>query len=32
MPPQDMPIGVLTGIIGGLFFIGLLRWRKAGAE
>ena len=29
MPPQDMPIGVLTGIIGGLFFVGLLRWRKA---
>jgi iron complex transport system permease protein len=32
MPPQDMPIGVLTGIIGGLFFVGLLRWRKAGGE
>lgn len=30
MPPQDMPIGVLTGIIGGIFFVGLLRWRKAG--
>ena len=32
MPPQDMPIGVLTGIIGGLFFVMLLRWRKMGAE
>lgn len=32
MPPQDMPIGVLTGIIGGLFFVALLRWRKAGGE
>ena len=32
MPPQDMPIGVLTGVIGGLFFIGLMRWRKSGAE
>jgi iron complex transport system permease protein len=32
MPPQDMPIGVLTGIIGGLFFVGLLRWRRAGAD
>ena len=32
MPPQDMPIGVLTGIIGGLFFVGLMRWRKVGAE
>lgn len=29
MPPQDMPIGVLTGIIGGLFFVGLMRWRKS---
>jgi len=32
MPPQDMPIGVLTGVIGGLFFVGLLRWRRTGAE
>lgn len=31
MPPQDMPIGVLTGIIGGAFFVGLLRWRQAGS-
>jgi iron complex transport system permease protein len=30
MPPQDMPIGVLTGVIGGLFFVGILRWRKTG--
>ncbi|WP_240229624.1 iron chelate uptake ABC transporter family permease subunit [Devosia lacusdianchii] len=32
IPPQDMPIGILTGIIGGLFFIGLMRWRQTGAE
>ena len=32
IPPQDVPIGVLTGVIGGLFFIGLMHWRKAGAE
>ena len=32
MPPQDVPIGVLTGIIGGLFFVGLMRWRKVSAE
>jgi iron complex transport system permease protein len=32
IPPQDMPIGVLTGVIGGLFFIGLMRWRRASAE
>jgi len=32
MPPQDMPIGVLTGVIGGLFFVGLMRWRKAGSD
>jgi iron complex transport system permease protein len=25
IPPQDMPIGVITGLIGGVFFIGLLR-------
>lgn len=25
IPPQDMPIGVITGVIGGLFFIGLMR-------
>ena len=32
IPPQDMPIGVITGVIGGMFFIGLMRWRNAGAE
>ncbi len=29
MPPQDMPIGVLTGLVGGLFFLILMR-RKGG--
>lgn len=29
MPPQDMPIGVLTGLVGGLAFIILMRRRKA---
>lgn len=28
MPPQDMPIGVLTGLIGGVAFIILMRRRK----
>jgi len=25
IPPQDMPIGVITGLVGGAFFIGLMR-------
>ncbi len=25
MAPEDMPIGILTGLIGGVFFIWLLR-------
>lgn len=25
IPPQDMPIGVITGLAGGLFFIALMR-------
>lgn len=25
IPPQDLPIGVITGLAGGLFFIGLMR-------
>ncbi|MCX2722227.1 FecCD family ABC transporter permease [Roseibium salinum] len=28
MAPQDMPIGIVTGLIGGLFFIFLLRSRS----
>lgn len=24
--PNDIPIGVVTGLVGGLFFVGLLRW------
>ncbi len=27
MAPQDMPIGILTGLFGGVFFIALLRRR-----
>lgn len=29
MRPEDMPIGIVTGLVGGLFFVWLLR-RKAG--
>ncbi len=25
MSPEDMPIGIVTGLIGGVFFIMLLR-------
>ncbi|MCD7059395.1 FecCD family ABC transporter permease [Pelagibacterium xiamenense] len=25
IPPQDMPLGVITGLVGGLFFIVLMR-------
>lgn len=28
MAPEDMPIGIVTGVVGGVFFIWLL-WRKA---
>ena len=28
MAPEDMPIGVVTGLIGGLFFVGLLARRR----
>ena len=28
MSPEDMPIGIVTGVVGGVFFIWLL-WRKA---
>jgi iron complex transport system permease protein len=27
--PQEVPIGVITAILGGPFFLGLLRKRKA---
>lgn len=30
MAPDDMPIGIVTGLIGGVFFIWLLRRRFAG--
>ena len=25
IPPQDLPIGIITGLVGGVFFIGLMR-------
>lgn len=28
MRPEDMPIGIVTGLVGGLFFVWMLR-RKA---
>jgi iron complex transport system permease protein len=31
MAPQDMPIGVVTGLVGGLFFVWLLGRRQGGA-
>ena len=27
MAPEDMPIGIVTGLIGGIFFVWLLRRR-----
>jgi iron complex transport system permease protein len=27
MAPEDMPIGIVTGLVGGLFFVWLLRRR-----
>jgi iron complex transport system permease protein len=30
IPPQETPIGVITGLIGGMFFIGLMRDRRSG--
>ncbi|MAH14138.1 MAG: hypothetical protein CMO33_10450 [Verrucomicrobia bacterium] len=29
MAPEDMPIGIVTGLIGGLFFIWLLGKRRS---
>ena len=29
MAPEDMPIGIVTGLIGGAFFIWLLRQRRS---
>jgi len=29
MAPEDMPIGIVTGLVGGLFFIALLRSKAA---
>jgi len=29
MAPEDMPIGIVTGMIGGVFFIWLLRRQSA---
>ncbi|MEM9583031.1 MAG: iron ABC transporter permease [Pseudomonadota bacterium] len=30
MAPEDMPIGIVTGLFGGIFFVWLLAHRKAG--
>jgi len=27
MRPEDMPIGIVTGLVGGVFFVWLLRRR-----
>lgn len=29
MAPEDMPIGIVTGLIGGIFFVWLLRQKRA---
>jgi len=29
MAPEDMPIGIVTGLVGGVFFVWLLRRRVA---
>ena len=29
MAPEDMPIGIVTGLVGGLFFVWLLSRRQA---
>ena len=29
MAPEDMPIGIVTGLVGGVFFVWLLRRRRA---
>ncbi len=31
IPPQDLPIGIITGLVGGVFFILLLRRRTRSA-
>ena len=28
MPPEDMPIGIVTGLVGGIFFVWILRKNK----
>lgn len=30
MAPEDMPIGIVTGLVGGLFFVWLLRRKRDG--
>ena len=29
MAPEDMPIGIVTGLVGGIFFIWILKRRVA---
>jgi iron complex transport system permease protein len=28
MAPEDMPIGIVTGLVGGIAFIAILKQRK----
>ena len=28
MSPEDMPIGIVTGLVGGIFFVWMLRKNK----
>ncbi|MEJ8473905.1 FecCD family ABC transporter permease [Roseibium algae] len=30
LSPEDIPVGIVTGFLGGLFFLGLLRTRNTG--
>ena len=32
MAPEDMPIGIVTGLVGGVFFVWLLGHRRRGAR
>ena len=32
LSPEDMPIGIVTGLVGGIFFVLLLRSRSGQAQ